>query len=98
LRGGNRNLFYAMLLPLSTLAIVFGGARRRIPIHGTRLALFSIAIVLVGSAVACGGGGSSGTPGGGGQPGTPAGTYTVMVSATSGSAAPAPIPVTLTVQ
>jgi hypothetical protein len=96
--AGTSNLFYALMLPLPTLVIVLGGVRRRSLHRWTRLTPLLIATALLGSLVACGGGGSNGGTGGAGLPGTPVGTYTVMVSASSGSAPTKTVNVTLTVQ
>ena len=80
----SRGLFYAMLLPISGLALLGTGfTSRKKKLWGFLLGclLFSALIILP----ACGGSSSSGGGGGGGHPGTPAGVYTVTVTGTSGS-------------
>jgi hypothetical protein len=73
--------FYAMWLPIGGLALLGTGlaSRRR-----KLLGLLLLVLMLTGLIfmAACGG---SSSGGGGGHPGTPAGTYTVTVTATSGS-------------
>jgi hypothetical protein len=69
-----------MLLPIGGIAVLGAGSRRK-KLFGLLLACLMVSGLIF--LAACGGGSSS--SGGGGQPGTPAGTYTVTVSATSGS-------------
>ena len=87
----SEGFFYAIWLSIGGLALLgasFISDWKKL--FGLLLAclMFSVLIFLA----ACGGGGSSS---GGGQPGTPAGSYTVTVSAASGSLTHT-IPVTLT--
>jgi hypothetical protein len=88
----SEGVFYAIWLPIGGLALLGAGF-----ISGWKklFGLFLACLMLSGLIflAACGGGSSSS---GGGQPGTPAGTYTVTVSATSGSLTHT-IPVTLAV-
>jgi len=72
-------LFLLMLAMLGFMALAVGHQRARF-----RLAVAFAALVLVSALVACGGGGGGG---GGYTPpaGTPAGTYTLTITATSGS-------------
>jgi hypothetical protein len=78
---------YAIWLPMPGLALAgFGLAssnsrRRKLGL----LLLCLLLVALLGLQVACGGGGSSNNGGGGGSAGTPAGTYNVVVTATSGA-------------
>jgi hypothetical protein len=73
-------MFYAMLLPMGGIALLFGSAGTQ------RKKLFGFLLVglVLGSLLlmpACGG--SSSSTGGGGSPGTTAGTYTVTVTGTA---------------
>jgi len=83
------SLLFGLWLPLPGLVLVLGGLGRS-P-RRKRFALFlllSVLFLLVGLQVACGGGlqgGGGGASGGAGLASTPAGTYTVTVTATSGS-------------
>jgi hypothetical protein len=77
------NIFYAMFLPLSGLALIgtgFGCAnsRRRKVLGFLMLYAILAALLLL---PACGGGGSHTNPHGG----TPAGTYTITVTGTDGT-------------
>jgi len=78
---------YALCLPglLIVAGLKRGGLQRRIPRSTTYFPFLLLAMVLlmIGLLPACGGGGGGGE--GGGQPGTPPGSYTVMVTAKSGS-------------
>ena len=78
---------YALCLPglLIVAGLKRGGLQRRIPRSTTYFPFLLLALVLlmIGLLPACGGGGGGGV--GGGQPGTPPGSYTVMVTAESGS-------------
>jgi hypothetical protein len=81
----DRGLFYAAWIPLPGIIVVFAGvltgeSRRRSRISYAGLAVFLLLVVLQ---TACGSSGSSTTPTP--QPGTPAGTYTVAITANSGS-------------
>jgi hypothetical protein len=83
LRRGIR-AFYAVLFPVSGLALVgvgLGGGRSR---RRREMMLFFVIVLLatVGAQVACGGGKSTAPT----TPGTAAGTYTVDITGTSGSA------------
>ena len=91
------SIFYAMFLPIGgiTLLGVSFGSRRKKLLGMTLVFLMASGLLFV---VSCGGGSSSSGGGGGGNPGTPAGTYTVTITATSGSAAAQTTPFTLTVQ
>lgn len=80
LTSSSRAIFFAMLLPMGGIAVLGAGSRRK-NLLGLLLACLIVSGLIF--LAACGGGSSS--SGGGGQPGTPAGTYTVTVSATSGS-------------
>jgi hypothetical protein len=62
-------------------------ARRRS--WNTMLGMLALLVALAGSVTACGGGGGNGGSGGGGGgiAGTTAGSYTVTITATSGTAA-----------
>jgi trimeric autotransporter adhesin len=91
-------LFYAMLLPISGLTLMGAGfGSRKNKLLGIVLACLMITGLLFQAA--CGGGGSNGGGGGGGggTVGTPAGTYTISVSGSAGSATDS-TKVTLTVQ
>jgi hypothetical protein len=79
-----------LLLPGMVLTLVGLRQKRR------GAALGSLAILLAGSYLGCGGGLEGGGGGGGGQPGTPRGTYSVTVTATSSISHE--VQVTLTVQ
>jgi hypothetical protein len=88
---------YAMWLPVSGIALLGAGAkssrRRRLLVVLGLVAVFA----LVGFQAGCGSSSSRPIPGGG----TPAGTYTITISAMSGSstgAATRTFPVTLVVQ
>jgi hypothetical protein len=95
--------YYALWLVLPTLALL--GSRRRqgqhsrFTLRARLLGLFLLALAL--ALTSCGGGGSNGGGGGGGggqQQGTAPGTYTILVTGTSGSLAhAAPSTVTLVV-
>jgi hypothetical protein len=79
----SRGIFYAMWLPIGGLALLgtaFTARKKRFWGFLLGCLLFSGLIFLA----ACGGSSSSGG-GGGGHPGTPAGTYTITITATSGS-------------
>jgi hypothetical protein len=72
-----------MWLPIGGLALLgtsFAARKKRFWSVVLGCLVFSGLILLA----ACGGSSSSGG-GGGGQPGTPAGTYTITITATSGS-------------
>ena len=76
---------YALFLPglLIVAGLKHSASKRRIPRSGTYFPLSVLSILLlIGLLPACGGGGGGG---GGGQPGTPPGSYTVTVTAKSGS-------------
>ena len=93
------NVYYALLLPISELALIgfgFGSGAS----DGKKLSsMLFLGIVLAGVTImpACGGGSS----GGGGSPGTPAGNYTVTITGKDANgAAPSngsPVTVTITV-
>jgi hypothetical protein len=77
------NIFYAMFLPLSGLALIGTGfscasSRRRKVLGFLMLYAILAALLLL---PACGGGGSHPPPHGG----TPAGTYTITVTGTDGT-------------
>ncbi len=80
-------IFYAALLP-GLLGIVFSAGSRKRRLQGIRL--LGLLVILGGSTLwlaSCGGSSaSSSNNGGGSTQGTPAGTYTISVSGTSGSA------------
>jgi hypothetical protein len=87
----SEGVFYAIWLPIGGLALLGAGfisGRKKLFVLLLTFLMLSGLIFLA----ACGGGSSSS---GGGQPGTPAGSYTVIVSATSGSLTHT-IPVNLT--
>jgi hypothetical protein len=89
---------YALLLPglLIVAGLKRGALKHRIPGNGRHLPFLLLSLLLlIGLLPACGGGGGGG--GGGGQPGTPPGSYTVTVTAKSGSLTHT-VPVNLTVQ
>jgi hypothetical protein len=97
-----RTTFYAMLLPLGGLTLLGAGltSRRR-----KLLGLLLVCLMVSGLIfmLACGGGSSSGGGGGGGggggTPATSAGTYTVTVTGTAGTATQTVTPaLTVTVQ
>lgn len=90
------SIFYAMLLPIGgiTLLGVSFGSRRKKVLGLLLLFLMASGMLFLAS---CSSSGNSSGGGGGGQPGTPAGTYTVTVTATSGSTS-VTTPFTLTVQ
>jgi len=76
-------IFYAMWLPIGGLALLgtsFTARKKRFWAFLLGCLVFSGLIFLA----ACGGSSSSGG-GGGGDPRTPAGTYTITITATSGS-------------
>jgi hypothetical protein len=79
-------MFYAMLLPVSGLALfgIGSGAARRKKLFG----LILLGLMLSGLLLmpACGGG-SSGGGGGGGSGGTTAGSYAITVTGTATGAA-----------
>jgi IPT/TIG domain len=89
----SQGIFYALWLPIGGLALLGAGCTSR---RRKLLGLFLVCLMVSGLIfmAACGGGSSMG---GGGHPGTPAGTYTVTVSATSGSLTHT-VPVTVIVQ
>jgi hypothetical protein len=89
----SKGIFFAMWLPIGGLAVLGAGCTSR---RRKFLAPFLICLMLSGLIfmAACGGDSSSG---GGGHLGTPAGTYTITVSATSGSLTHT-VPVTVIVQ
>jgi peptidoglycan/LPS O-acetylase OafA/YrhL len=93
LKSGLKGTLYAIFLPIgmTLLAVKFRSRRKQI------LCSCLLCLSLAGLVVLTACGGSSSSPGAGGQPGTPPGTYTVTVSATSGSLAHS-IPVTLMVR
>jgi hypothetical protein len=83
LTSPSRVTLYAMWLPIGGLALLgtsFAARKKRFWSVVLGCLVFSDLILLA----ACGGSSSSGG-GGGGQPGTPAGTYTITITATSGS-------------
>jgi hypothetical protein len=88
----SEGVFYAIWLPIGGLALLGGGF-----ISGWKKVFVLLLTFLMLSGLiflaACGGGSSSS---GGGQPGTPAGSYTVTISATSGSLTHT-IPVAMTI-
>jgi hypothetical protein len=90
--GSGSSLWYALLLPVSGFAFLGAGASRQ----RKKLMGLLLGVVLTGGLfqVACGGGSSAQPPT---NTGTPAGTYTVTVTGTSGSASHAST-VTLVVQ
>jgi hypothetical protein len=85
-------LFYAVWLPIVGMALLgrFGSRKKKLGFLLVLLALSGLMFL-----AACGGGGGNGGGGGGG--GTPAGTYTITVTGTAGSAVKTTT-VTLTVQ
>jgi len=92
-----RNMFYAMLLPLGGIMLLgaSSGSRRK------KISLLLMFLMVTGLLLltACGGSsGSSSNNGGTPTGGTPAGTYTVTVTATSGSVPAQAATFTLTVQ
>ena len=94
-----RSIFYAMFLPLAGIALWGAGfAPRRKNLFS--LLLMSLLLSGLMLLAACGGGTSAPSGGGGGTlvGGTPTGTYTVTISATSGSVAAQPTTFALTVQ
>ena len=88
----SEGVFYAIWLPIGGLALLGGGF-----ISGwKKLFVLLLTFLMLSGLIflaACGGGSSSS---GGGQPGTPAGSYTVTISATSGSLTHT-IPVVMTI-
>lgn len=97
-------VFYAALLPIGGfvwLASAFPFARGKSRWHSS--CIIALLLFVLALATSCGGGGSSSTTtttgnGGGGTPGTTAGSYTVTVTASGGTASPEQMPLTLTVQ
>jgi hypothetical protein len=95
------NVYYALLLPISGLALIGFGFGSGASDRKKLLGLLFLGIVLAGVIImsACGGGSSGG--GGGGSPGTPAGNYTVTITGKDANgAAPSnssPVTVTITV-
>ncbi len=93
------NVFYALLLPISGLALIGFGFGSGASGGKKLLGFLFLGIVLAGVTImlACGGGSS----GGGGSPGTPAGVYTVTITGKDANgAAPSnanPVTVTITV-
>jgi hypothetical protein len=86
--GRTRRFLYAALLPGLFGLVLLGGSRKRAA-RGARL--LGLILMLGFSTLwlgACGGSSSSGSGGGGGNSGTPAGTYTVVVNATTGGTSP----------
>jgi len=81
-----RSTFYALLLPISGLALIGAGFGSRDSRKKRILSLLSLGIVLASLIVipACGGGSNKGG-GGGGNAGTPAGNYTVTINASGGT-------------
>jgi len=78
------------LLALGLLALVMLAARSaspRLEMKPTGRWRYGLSVILLGAALfgSCGGGGSGGGGGGNSNPGTPAGTYTLVVTGTSGS-------------
>ena len=93
--NGQRSSKYMIWLSLPAIALAgFGSRRRRLGIGLICFRLVAVTLLLAG----CGGGSSlSSTSGGNSVPGTPAGSYSIEVTASSGSLSPTAI-VTLNVQ
>jgi hypothetical protein len=89
----SRGLFYAMVLPILGIVLTGTGFRsRRRRLLGIPLVCLTISVLLF--LAACGGGNSGGGGSGGG---TPAGTYTISISGSAGSAVNT-TKITLTIQ
>jgi hypothetical protein len=86
-------VFYALWLPIPMI-VIFRNLGKKQRKRLLAILLLGVGLLMLGAMVGCGGGNSGG---GGGQPGTPAGTYTVNVTATSGTLTHS-TSVTLTVQ
>jgi hypothetical protein len=89
----SRGLFYAMLLPILSIALLGRGFRSS---QTKLLGMVVICLMISGLLflAACGGGNS----GVGGVTSTPTGTYTISISGSAGSVVEKPITVTLIVQ
>jgi len=97
--SSSRTKLYAMFLPLAGMTLlgaVFQSSRKKKLIGLLMISLLVLGLLMLpgcGSSASSSGGGGGGTTGG-----TPAGTYTVTVTASSGSLSTQPITFTLVVQ